>query len=69
MSDWDFLHEMHDRSYSAEDIALAAGVGYAPFEEQYLSREWIEAELQDQPREAADALRRREPFRSREGLP
>ena len=69
MSDWDFLHEMHDRGYSAEDIALAAGVGYAPFEEQYLSREWIEAELQDQPREAADALLRQEQFRSREGLP
>lgn len=28
MSDWDFLHEMHDRGYSADDIALAAGVGY-----------------------------------------
>ena len=69
MSDWDFLHEMHDRGYSAEDIALAAGAGYAPFEEAYLSREWIEAELRDQPREAADALQSREQFRSREGFP
>ena len=23
MSDWDFLHEMRDRGYSADDIALA----------------------------------------------
>ncbi|MEP6876606.1 MAG: hypothetical protein ABI887_19795 [Burkholderiales bacterium] len=69
MSDWDFLHEMHDRGYSAEDIALAAGAGYAPFEEAYLSRNWIEAELRDQPREAADALQSREQFRSREDFP
>ena len=27
MSDWDFLHEMHDRGYSAEEIADAAGSG------------------------------------------
>lgn len=69
MSDWDFLHEMHDRGHSAEEIALAAGVGYAPWEEQYLSREWIDAELLDEPPEAADAVQRREQFRSREGFP
>lgn len=32
MSDWDFLHEMHDRGYSAADIAGAAACGYAPWE-------------------------------------
>ena len=69
MSDWDFLHEMHDRGHSAEEIALAAGVGYAPWEEECLSKEWIDAELLDQPPEAADAVQPREQFRSREGFP
>lgn len=32
MSDWDFLYEMHDRGYSAEEIADAAGCGVAPWE-------------------------------------
>ena len=27
MSDWDFLYEMNDRGYSAEDIAGAAACG------------------------------------------
>jgi len=69
MSDWDFLHEMHDRGHSAEDIADAAAVGYAPWEEPYLSREWIDAELQDQPTDNASSLKRKEQFRSREGYP
>lgn len=29
MSDWDFLHEMHERGYSADEIADAAGSGAA----------------------------------------
>lgn len=33
MSDWDFLHEMHNRGYSAEQIADAAACGYNPWEE------------------------------------
>ena len=45
MSDWDFLYEMRDRGYSADDIALAAGVGYAPWEEVLISREWVDEEL------------------------
>ena len=69
MSDWDFLHEMHDRGCSAEEIALAAGVGYAPWEQEYLSRDWIDAALLDQRPEAADALQPGEQFRSREGFP
>lgn len=39
MSDWDFLHEMHDRGYSAEDIADAAGCGYAPWEAVYIEEQ------------------------------
>ena len=40
MSDWDFLYEMNDRGYSAEDIAGAAACGYAPWEEKYITS-WI----------------------------
>lgn len=69
MSDWDFLYEMHDRGYTADDIALAAGVGYAPWEEAYLTREWIDEELAEEAPDAADSLEPREPFRSRDGYP
>jgi hypothetical protein len=32
MSDWDFLHEMHDSGYSPAQIADAAACGYNPWE-------------------------------------
>ncbi len=69
MSDWDFLHEMHDKGYSAEDIADAAAVGYAPWDEAYLSKEWIESELKDELPDDARSLEPREQFRSRDGFP
>ncbi|WP_431099764.1 hypothetical protein [Roseateles noduli] len=69
MSDWDFLHEMHERGYSADDIALAAGLGYAPWEEIYLTRQWIECELRDQTPDLPKSLKPREPFKSRDGFP
>jgi hypothetical protein len=69
MSDWDFLHEMHDRGYSAEQIADAAGVGYAPWEEAYLTKEWIDAELKDQSPDDAASLKSKDQLRSREGFP
>lgn len=69
MSDWDFLHEMHEQGYSADDIALAAGVGYAPWEEAYISRQWVEEELQGQSPDPAKSLRPKEPFKSRDGFP
>ena len=69
VSDWDFLHEMNDRGFSAEDIADAAAVGYAPWEEPYLSKQWIDAELEDQAPDDASSLKRKEQFRSREGFP
>jgi hypothetical protein len=37
MSDWDFLHDMHDEGYSAEQIADAAACGYNPWEWQPLA--------------------------------
>ena len=69
MSDWDFLHEMRDRGYSADDIALAAGVGYAPWEEVYITRQWLDEELRDQPPDPATSLKPKEPFKSRDGFP
>ncbi len=69
MSDWDFLHEMHDRGYSAQDIADAAAIGYAPWDEARLSKEWIDSELRDQSVDDASSLKPREQLRSREGLP
>jgi hypothetical protein len=32
MSDWDFLHDMHNEGYSAQDISDAAAIGYAPWQ-------------------------------------
>lgn len=69
MSDWDFLHEMRDRGYTADDIALAAGVGYAPWEDVYVSRQWLDEELKDQIPDPAESLEPNEPFKSRGGFP
>lgn len=69
MSDWDFLHDMHAEGHSPDDIALAAAVGYAPREEAYISRAWIDEELRDQSAASAGALKPDEPFKSRDGFP
>ena len=59
---------MHDRGYSAQDIADAAAVGYVPWEEVHLSREWVDAELYDETTEDARSLDSKE-FRNRAGYP
>ncbi len=69
MSDWDFLYEMREQGYSADDIALAAGVGYAPWEEAYINRQWVDEELKDQSPDPAKSLKPKEPFKSRNGFP
>lgn len=66
MSDWDFLHEMNERGFSPEEMLDAAATGAAPWEWEYLSREWIDSELEDEPEESAYSV---EPFQSREGFP
>lgn len=66
MSDWDFLHDMHDRGYSPEDIADAAASGVAPWQWKYVDREWAEAQLADEPGEDAYSV---EPARSGDGFP
>ena len=60
MSDWDFLHEMNELGYSPEDIADAAGSGLAPWDYEYISREWVDSQLE------ADLVK---PFQSRAGFP
>ncbi len=69
MSDWEFLHEMHVRGCSAEEIADAAAVGYAPWEEAYISRQWVDEELEGQSPDLAESLKPKEPFKSRDGFP
>ncbi len=69
MSDWDFLHEMHDRGYSPEEIADAAGSGAAPWEWEYISREWIDSRLADEPEDDPYSVKPGTPFQSREGFP
>ena len=49
MSDWDFLYEMNERGYSAEEIADAAGSGAAPWEWEYIDRAWVDSQLEDEP--------------------
>lgn len=64
MSDWDFLHEMNDRGYSAQEIADAASSGAAPWEWQYIDRDWIDSQLGDMR-----SVELNTPFQSRAGFP
>lgn len=41
MSDWDFLHDMHNDGYSPEQIADAAACGYNPWEWQLVEEKEI----------------------------
>lgn len=69
MSDWDFLHEMKDQGYSPEEIADAAAVGYAPWDEVRISKDWLDAELTEQPRAAVTSPTAKAAFQSRAGCP
>jgi hypothetical protein len=69
MSDWDFLHDMNERGYSPEEIADAAGSGAAPWEWEYLSRDWLDSQLSNEPENDAHAHVQSEPFQSRDGFP
>jgi len=66
VSDWEFLYEMHDRGYSAEDIADAAATGVAPWEWKYIDREWAEKQLKGEPEEDANSIA---PAGKRDGFP
>lgn len=66
MSDWDFLYEMNERGYNAQEIAEAAGSGAAPWEWESIDREWINSRLEEtsENNSVSDP-----PFRSRDGFP
>lgn len=69
MSDWEFLHEMHDRGYSPEEMADAAGSGAAPWEWEYISREWVDKALESEYQDHSYAADKNKPRRSRDGFP
>lgn len=69
MSDWEFLHEMHERGYSAQEIVDAAGAGAAPCEWDYIDREWVNSQLVDASEDEVLGQKPGTPFRSRDGYP
>ena len=69
MSDWDFLHEMNERGYSAEEIADAAGFGLAPWQLKYVDLDWVDSQLSDTEEDDAYSIEPSNPSESREGFP
>lgn len=69
MGDWDFLYEMNERGYSAEEIADAAGCGVAPWQWKYIDREWVDSQLEGALEDDARSAELIEPFQSRDGFP
>lgn len=69
MSDWEFLYEMNERGYSAQEIAEAAGSGVAPWELEYIDREWIDSQLEDAREDDVRLVEPSAPFQSRDGFP
>lgn len=60
---------MNERGYSQEEIADAAGSGVAPWEWEYISKEWIASELADEPKDDAYSVKPDKNFKSRDGFP
>jgi hypothetical protein len=69
MGDWDFLHEMSEQGYSAEEILDAAGSGAAPWEWAYLDRAWLDSELDEASEDDDGSIEQRGGFQSRNGFP
>lgn len=69
MSDWEFLHEMNERGYSAEEIADAAATGAAPWEWEYIDREWIDSQLLGASEVETLSAEPSTSFQSRDGFP
>ena len=69
MGDWDFLYEMNERGCSPEEIADAAGSGAAPWEWEYIDKEWLDSQLEEEPEDDANPIEVGEPFQSRDGFP
>lgn len=57
MGDWDFLYEMNDRGYSADEIMDAACSGAAPWEWDYIiEREWVDSQLKNEQKDDARSV-------------
>lgn len=69
MSDWDFLYEMNERGYSAQEIADAASSGAAPWEWEYIDREWVDSQLKGASEDKSLPGEPGKPFKSRDGFP
>lgn len=69
MSDWDFLHEMKEQGYSADAISDAMSSGMAPWDTYYISNGWIDAELENEPKDKNLSDTPHRPYKSRDGLP
>lgn len=69
MGDWEFLYEMRERGYSAQDIADAAGCGAAPWEWESLDCDWLDSALDEACGVDGLSLDTSEPFQSRDGFP
>ena len=69
MSDWDFLYEMNERGYSAQEIADAAGSGAAPWEWEYIDREWVDSQLEDASKDESLPGKPGKSIKSRDGFP
>lgn len=69
MSDWDFLHDMRERGFSADEIADAAGCGYAPWEAEFIDREWFDSQLKDVVVDPSIRRKKAPRFESRDGFP
>lgn len=74
MSDWDFLYEMNDRGYNAEEIADAAGCGIAPWENSQAEEQesctecWGQANLRDTQRITRERFHERKTRPSKEQI-
>ena len=69
MSDWDFLYEMNERGYSATEIADAASSGAAPWEWEYINKQWIDSQFEDASEGKFIADEPNTPFQSLDGFP
>jgi hypothetical protein len=69
MGDWDFLHEMEELGYSADEISAAMASGIAPWDTYYISNEWIDAELENEAKDKDLSDTPHIPFKSRDGFP
>jgi hypothetical protein len=69
MGDWDFLYEMRERGYSAEEIADAASCGVAPWQWKDIDKEWDGSEIDVVLEDDDHTSERTEKFQSRDGYP